>query len=74
MKLTQDQITELKKELVDDGVPVRFLLDGCALDITSGIKSTKRSNVMYHPTYWYFTKETAKKIADWLGAKPVWDK
>lgn len=70
-RLNQEQIDELRTELVNDGVPVRFLYNGQALDIISGELSPKGSNVMHHPVYWKFTMDTAKKIAGWLGVKAV---
>jgi hypothetical protein len=70
-KLSKAQIDEIKKEMVKDGVPVRFLKNGLAFDILSGVPVSKGSSIMYHPVYWNFTKDTAKKIADWLGAKAV---
>lgn len=70
-RLTESQIEELKKEAVTDGVGVRFLYKGQALGIQSGQLYPKGSNVIYHPIYFKFTKETAKKIARWLDARPV---
>ena len=70
-KLTPDQTDEIKKEMIKNGVPVRFLRSGTAFDITTGKPVKKGSNIMYHPVYWNFTKNTAKKIAGWLAAKAV---
>lgn len=70
-KLTPGQAKELHGEMVKNGVPVRFLIGGQAIDIVSGKAASKGSNIMYHPVYWNFSKETAKKIAKWLGAKAV---
>jgi hypothetical protein len=69
--LTREQIDEVKGELVSKGVPVRFLRGGRALQIETGQEASKGSNVMYHPVYWNFSKETSKKIGDWLGARVV---
>ena len=69
--LTREQIDEVKAELVSKGVPVRFLRGGRAIQIETGQEASQGSNVMYHPVYWNFTKETAKKIGDWLGARAV---
>lgn len=74
MKLTEDQTNEIRRETVRNGTPVRFLVNGQSLNIFSGELSPKNTNVMYHTVYWYFTKETSKKIARWLQAKPVFDK
>jgi len=72
-KLTTEQIAELKKEVIKEGHPVRFLHNGQAIDITTGEAAGKNTNILYHPVYWNFTKETSKKIAQWLGVKPVFD-
>jgi hypothetical protein len=73
-KLNDDQIAVVRGEIVpadSPGRPVRFLLDGQALNIITGELCAKSTNVMYHPVYWYFTKETAEKIAEWLNVKAV---
>jgi hypothetical protein len=72
-KLTPAQIDEVKKELVKDGHPVRFLYNGQALNIETGEVCSKGCNIFYQIVYWNFTKETAKKIAGWLGVKAVFD-
>ena len=59
--------------MIKTGHPVRFLYNGQALDITTGTLASKGSNVIYHPVYWNFTKETSTKIAQWLGVKPAFD-
>ena len=70
--LTTRQRTELQAELVPEhGVPVRFLIDGCAIDIMTGVACKKGSNVIYHPVYWGFTRATSRKVASWLGARAV---
>lgn len=69
-KISQEEIEEIRKELVDSGIPVRFLHNGSAVNIISGEIMPKNTNVMYHPVYWNFSKETSVKIAKWLGLKP----
>lgn len=73
-KLTPDQVEEVQKEMVKDGVPVRFMHGGRSINIETGEATTKGANVMFQMVYWNFTKETAKKIAKWLGVKPVFSK
>lgn len=72
--LTQEQTDLIKSRMVPmgEGVPVRFLEDGCAVSISTGQKCRKGSNVIHHPVYWTFTKELAKEIAAMTGTKPVW--
>ena len=74
MKLTPEQIEEVKAEVVPckDATPVRFLVNGQAFaNICIGEMHSKGCNVMHQTVYWNFTKETAKKIAGWLGARAV---
>jgi len=73
-KLTSDQIAEVKGEMVKSGVPVRFMKGGGSLNIETGKTTPKGTNVMHQIVYWNFSKETAKKIADWLGARASFDK
>lgn len=68
-KLTPEQKEEIKKELVDNGTPVRFIKDGKNLNITTGELLPKGTNVIYHNVYWKFSKDTAKKIAKWLNCR-----
>jgi len=70
-KLTDEQIDEVKAEMVRNGVPVRFLKGGRSMNIETGELGKRGTNIMYHVVYWNFTRDTAKKIADWLGAKAV---
>lgn len=69
--LTKSQIDEVAGELVQNGVPVRFMHNGCSLNISTGETTSKGCNVMYQQVYWKFTKETSKKIAKWLKVKAV---
>ena len=73
MKLTPEQVAEVKAELVPwrDTRPCRFLMDGQAMDLITGELASKGSNVMYHPVYWNLTADTAKKVTDWTGTKVV---
>lgn len=74
MKLTDEQIIEVSKEMVTyaETKPVRFLMNGQCLNIVTGDLASRGSNVMYHTVYWKFTKETVAKICNWLGCKAVW--
>ena len=73
-KLSPEQISEIKGEMVKNGVPVRFMKGGGSLNIETGKTTPRGANVMHQIVYWNFTKETAKKIADWLGARASFDK
>ena len=70
-KLSKEQLDDLRKETVKNGVPVRFLIGGDTLEILTGKKFKKGMNIMHQPVYWNFTRETSKKIAKMLGAKAV---
>ena len=78
MKLTENQIEEIQQDVseLDDieTKPCRFLVEGRALDICTGVKCSRNSNVFYHPVYWNFSKDVANKISGWLNAKVVWSK
>ena len=71
--LTEQQKTEIRQEMVSwkFGIPCRFLSNGQSLNIITGELIPKGTNVIYHFVYWGFTRETANKIANWLGAKAV---
>ncbi len=73
-KLTAQQTAEIKSEMIDHGTPVRFLKNGQAMQIGTGQLCSRGTNVIHHPFYWNFTRETVKKICDWLGVKAVWSK
>ena len=73
-KLTPEQLKEIKGELVKNGVPVRFMRGGGSLNIVTGEATKRGTNVMHQIVYWNFTKETAKKVAAWLGVKAVFSK
>ncbi|MCU0586523.1 MAG: hypothetical protein MUF52_00045 [Syntrophobacteraceae bacterium] len=65
LPLDVNQINELRRELVVDGIPVCFLVDGKSVLLTTGQKLDEGR------VYSNFTRETACKIADWIGATPL---
>jgi hypothetical protein len=70
--MTPEQVQEVKNEMVPQGIPVRFQIDGATVaNLTTGQMHRKGINVIHQTVYWSFTKETAKKIAGWIGAKPI---
>jgi hypothetical protein len=72
--LTETQINEVKKELIQNGLPVRFLINGQCVNLETGEKQKKGINVMHQIIYWNFSKQTSLKIAKWINATPVFDK
>jgi hypothetical protein len=74
--LTPDQMQKAQAEMKPwrDATPVRFLKDGRAVKLETGEMATKGSNVMYHPVYWNFDRQTARKIAVWTGTNAVFGK
>lgn len=60
--------------MVKNGHPVRFMHEGCSVNIETGIKCARGCNVIHQLVYWNFTKETAKKIATLTETKTVFDK
>lgn len=69
--LNEEQVQEARSEMIRDGVPVRFLLDGRNLDIITGDLQPKGTNVIHQIVYWNFSRETSKKIAAWLGCTVI---
>jgi hypothetical protein len=70
-RLTEEQVSEAQRETVRNGVPVRFMFSGRALNIETGELSPKGASIMHQTVYWGFPRETARKIAEWLGAEAV---
>lgn len=73
-KLPASRHAYYTSKLVKNGVPVRFLYKGQALNIVTGQLASKGSNVMYHPVYWSFDRATANELAKELGVTAVFDK
>lgn len=72
-KLSYKQTLKIWTEVVPtkEAKPVRFLLNGEAVDIYTGHIYSRGTNIIHQPVYWNFTPCTAKKIAKWLGLKAV---
>ncbi|KKN28154.1 hypothetical protein LCGC14_0857200 [marine sediment metagenome] len=73
-KLTDIQMNEVLAECIPNGVPVRFMVGGQALNICTGELNPKHINVINSIVYWNFTKKTISKIAGWLNARPEQDR
>lgn len=77
MKLTHSQLDEIRKEMLpnyDGAVPVRFIINGQNVqNLETGDLARRGTNVIHCTVYWRFTRETANKIANWLGARAVFD-
>ena len=73
-KLTQEQMDELRGEMVANGVPTRFLHNGCNLNVCTGETMSKGTAVIHQVAYWCFKEETVDKIAEWLGCKAIYSK
>lgn len=72
--LTDEQVAEVKAEMVPNGVPVRFQIDGRTVqNLRTLLLHDKGINVIHQTVYWCFTRDTARKIAGWIGANPVFD-
>jgi hypothetical protein len=74
--LTPDQMKKVQGEMKPwrDATPVRFLKDGRAVKLETGEMASKGSNVLYHPVYWNFDRQTARKIAVWTDTNAVFGK
>lgn len=72
MKLTEKQHDEIMMELsAECEKPVRFMKDGVAFDIITGVPDKKGCSVINQRCYWHFKKSTAIKIAKWLECRAV---
>jgi len=69
MQLTTAQTEEIMQEMIENGVPVRFMHDGCSLNLLTGETIKRGTNVMNQIVYWNFSRKTAQKIAGWLGVR-----
>ena len=69
--LTPAQTTEIRAEMIPNGTPVRFLRGGKAVRVETGAECPRGTNIMHHPVYWNLPKATARKVANWIGAKAV---
>lgn len=65
LPLDSRQINELRRELVTNGIPVCFLVDDKPVLLTTG------QRVEEGRVYNNFTRETACKVAGWIGAQPL---
>jgi hypothetical protein len=70
-KLTDEQVKHFKSLMIPNGQPVRFMYEGCALNIISGQMQKKSINIIYQRCYWNFSHDTSLEIAKVLGVKAV---
>lgn len=61
-KLTAAQCAEVRAELVKQGAPVRFMVNGRALNIITGELQPRGINVIYQVCYWNFARDTACEV------------
>lgn len=71
--LTTEQIESLRKKLTDGCVAVRFQFDGETVNITTGVRTPKGTNIKHQQVYWGFDKRTAIEVAKITGTKPVFN-
>ncbi len=69
--LTPEQVIIVKKQMVQNGVPVRFQINGQTMNISTGELQPKGINIINQLVYWNFSKDTSKQIAEWLYCKAV---
>lgn len=70
-RLTDKQLAQVEAEMIVDGMTVRFLRNGRALNIETGESSPGYVEPRKQKFYYNFSRETAQKIAKWLGARAV---
>ncbi len=71
--LTDEQISSLRKKLTDGCVAVRFQFGGETVNITTGEKTPRGTNIINQQVYWGFDKKTALEVARITGTKPVFN-
>jgi len=69
--LTKEQLDEIRPKMIKNGVPVRFMYQGQACNITTGEMQKKHINVIYQLHYWHFDKDTSKTIAKLTNTIPI---
>jgi len=68
-ELTEKQWQEVRREMISNGVPVRFSYKLQNLNINTGELLPIKTKPAEQKVYWNFSKETAEKIAGWLDIK-----
>lgn len=69
--LNGDELTHFRSMQIQNGVPVRFVHHGSAVDIVSGQKQATGLPNHLQIHYWNFSRETAQEIAKATGTLPV---
>lgn len=64
--LTKEQMKQFPKEPSKSPNAIRFLANGQAIEICSGVCCSKYSNIMYHPVYWDKSKIWIKTALKFL--------
>ena len=61
------QINELKTfKTSTDHKPFRILANGRAVNLSTGVLSTKQSNIIHHPVYWDRPRTFARQAKEFL--------
>ena len=66
LPLNEKQLEQLDQHPESTAKPFRILADGHAVNITTGICCSKRSNIIYHPVYWDRSKEFRNQVLTFL--------
>ena len=69
--LSPEDLDYFRGMQVQQGVPVRFLHAGCAVDVVTGQKQPQGIPAHHQIHYWNFDRETAQQIAKVTGTTPV---
>jgi len=64
--LNDEQLDSLSQTTDRHNPPVRFLADGCNVNICTGVCMTKGTNVIYQLVYWDRPKEFVNKVLKFL--------
>ena len=66
LPINPKQLEQLDQHPEPTAKPFRILANGQAINICTGILSSKGSNIMYHPVYWDRPKEFIKQTLEFL--------
>ena len=66
LPLNEKQLEQLDQHPEPNAEPFRVLANGQAVNIATGLCSSKGSNIIYHPVYWERPKEFIEQVLEFL--------
>ena len=70
--LTDEQLDSLPLDTDESNPPVRFLADGCNVNICTGVCMSKGTNVIHQIVYWDRPKAFVDKVLMGLRENNPW--